>query len=1086
MARLFGFSIDDSNKKSPSALSPIPQNNEDGVDHYLTSGFFGSYVDIEGVYRTEFDLIKRYREMSLHPEVDSAIEDIVNEAIVSDTNDSPVQIELSNLNASDGLKKKIREEFKYILELLDFDKKAHEIYRNWYIDGRLYYHKVIDLKRPHDGIQELRYIDSMKMRYVRQEKKGKKDQLAPRTTNGLVGDQNPMNFKFPEIEEYFIYDPKSSYPVGGGVANMGTASPDRGVKIAKDAITYCTSGLVDRNKGTTLSYLNKAIKALNQLRMIEDSLVIYRLCLIGDTRVKTDTGYSYIKDLNVGDTVYAYDNRVDSLVKTQVTNKWMTGTKKTYTVKSKHHNITGTDTHPVLVYDSTTKEVKYIPIKDLEPKVHSLTYIKPESTNDVVLFSHEIGGSEFVTPEFARLFGFLMGSGSIENNIITFTKSNNEVENGYYSDLIKNYFDGNLGGEVLVNLGIKEGRIPNWVFSASDEIKKQIVLGLLDSMGHYQDFIDGFSCKISLSDKQLIEDIKEVWTSIGLCSGNISNNEECYELYLSEYELPKFEKIMSVEYHSEEEVYDIEVEHEKHNFVANGIVVHNSRAPERRIFYIDVGNLPKVKAEQYLRDVMMRYRNKLVYDACLSMDTKVPLLDGRTLALSEITEEFNKGERLWAYSCDPNTGKFQPGIISWAGVTRKNEKVVKLTLDNDKTITCTLDHKFPVWNKGTVEAKDLQIGDSMIPFYSKEKNNYTQIFENESSQWKFVHELVSEWKDENHILNEYNHKDNDKTIYHVDCNICNNVPENLMKCDIDNDREYTTQKELAVYKNHKIKNIEFLEETMDVGTLTIDKEELYHNYHTFALSAGIYTCNSTGEIRDDKKFMSMLEDFWLPRREGGRGTEIDTLPGGQNLGEITDINYFQSKLYKALNVPSSRIDGESGFNLGRSSEILRDELKFSKFVGRLRKRFSNMFSDMLKTQLILKNIITPEDWEQMNEHIQYDFLYDNHFAELKDSELMTDRLNMLSMAEPYIGKYYSQDYVRRNILRQTDQEIVEQDELIKKEIEQGIIPDPSIPVDPNTGMPLDTGNNIEGDMGKVPIEPQVSEKGIKPPKGGEI
>ncbi len=557
MARLFGFSIDDSEKISPTAVSPIPRNDEDGVDHYLTSGFFGSYVDIEGVYRTEFDLIKRYREMALHPEVDSAIEDIVNEAIVSDTNDSPIQIELSNLNASDGIKQKIREEFKYILELLDFNKKAHEIYRNWYIDGRLYYHKVIDLKKPQDGIQELRYIDSMKMRYVRQEKKTKKDQNQPR---GLVGDENPMNFRFPDIEEYFIYDPKSSYPIGANAANMGMASSDKGVKIAKDAITYCTSGLVDRNKGITLSYLNKAIKSLNQLRMIEDSLVIYRL----------------------------------------------------------------------------------------------------------------------------------------------------------------------------------------------------------------------------------------------------------------------------------------------------------SRAPERRIFYIDVGNLPKVKAEQYLRDVMMRYRNKLVYDA------------------------------------------------------------------------------------------------------------------------------------------------------------------------------------------------------------------------------------STGEIRDDKKFMSMLEDFWLPRREGGRGTEIDTLPGGQNLGEITDINYFQSKLYKSLNVPSSRIDGEGGFNLGRSSEILRDELKFSKFVGRLRKRFSNMFSDMLRTQLILKNIITPEDWDLMSEHIQYDFLYDNHFAELKESELMTDRLNMLSMAEPYIGKYYSQDYVRRTVLRQTDQEIVEQDEIIKKEIENGIIPDPNQPVDPNTGMPIDTGNNIQGEMGKVPIEPQANEKIVEPPKGGEI
>jgi hypothetical protein len=552
MAKLFGFSIDDKDLQSPGVVSPVPQNNEDGVDHYLTSGFFGSYVDIEGVYRTEFDMIKRYREMALHPEVDSAIEDIVNEAIVSDTNDSPIKIELSNLNASDGIKEKIREEFKYILELLDFDKKSHEIYRNWYIDGRLYYHKVIDLKKPQEGIQELRYIDAMKMRYVRQQKKKKDD-----NSNYVRGNvDNPMDYDFPEIEEYFIYNPKASYPVGA-MGGQPTSSPSRngGVKIAKDAIAYCTSGLVDRNKGTVLSYLHKAIKSLNQLRMIEDSLVIYRL----------------------------------------------------------------------------------------------------------------------------------------------------------------------------------------------------------------------------------------------------------------------------------------------------------SRAPERRIFYIDVGNLPKVKAEQYLRDVMMRYRNKLVYDA------------------------------------------------------------------------------------------------------------------------------------------------------------------------------------------------------------------------------------STGEIRDDKKFMSMLEDFWLPRREGGRGTEITTLPGGQNLGEITDIKYFQEKLYRSLNVPPTRIGGEGGFNLGRSSEILRDELKFTKFVGRLRKRFSNMFSDILRTQLILKNIITPDDWKIMREHIQYDFLYDNHFSELKEAELMTERLNMAATAEPYIGKYYSQNYVRRKILRQTDEEILEQDILIQQEIESGRIPDPNAPIDPNTGMPMQTGDNIEGESGQIPIEPSVDEKGVESP-----
>ena len=242
MAKLFGFSIEDNEKKSPGVVSPIPQSNEDGVDHYLTSGFFGSYVDIEGVYKTEYDLIKRYREMALHPECDGAIEDIVNEAIVSDLNDSPVQIDLDNLNAGDSLKKKIREEFKTILELLDFDKKSHEIYRNWYVDGRLYYHKVIDLKNPHDGIQELRYIDALKMRYVR-ESITKKDKNGGVQSND--GRENPMDSPFPNIKEYFVYNPKQQVAPYGGQPGKGSGG---GVKFAKDAITYCTSGLVDRNK----------------------------------------------------------------------------------------------------------------------------------------------------------------------------------------------------------------------------------------------------------------------------------------------------------------------------------------------------------------------------------------------------------------------------------------------------------------------------------------------------------------------------------------------------------------------------------------------------------------------------------------------------------------------------------------------------------------------------------------------------------------------------------------------------------------------------------------------------------------------
>ena len=508
MAKLFGFSIAgaDNNNLPQGAVSPVPQNDADKSDYYVSSGFYGQYVDIEGVFRNEYDLIKRYREMSLHPECDEAIEDVVNEAIVSDLSDSPVEIDLSNLSVGDNIKKTIRDEFKYIKDLLDFDSKSHEIFRNWYIDGRLYYHKVIDLENPRDGIQELRYIDALKVKYVRQMKKKDINQAT------LVTPKDKKLAITPELDEYFEYN-----PTGGANKNYTPTNGVQGsIKIAKDAVTYCTSGLVDRNKHITLSWLHKGIKALNQLRMIEDSLVIYRM----------------------------------------------------------------------------------------------------------------------------------------------------------------------------------------------------------------------------------------------------------------------------------------------------------SRAPERRIFYIDVGNLPKVKAEQYLREVMNRYRSKLVYDA------------------------------------------------------------------------------------------------------------------------------------------------------------------------------------------------------------------------------------NTGEVRDDKKFMSMLEDFWLPRREGGRGTEITTLPGGQNLGEITDINYFQKKLYKALGVPETRIGGEGGFNLGRSSEILRDELRFNKFVGRLRKRFSNMFLDMLKTQLLLKNVITTDDWAGMSEHIQFDYIYDNHFTELKNSELFQERMANLSQAEPYIGKYFSQDYLRREVLHQTDDEIVEQDKLIAAEIEAGLYVDP--------------------------------------------
>ena len=520
MSQLFGFQIN--RKEKGRGQSPVPPNADDGVN-VAAGGYFGTYVETDAQARNEYDLIKRYRDMSLHPECDSAIDDIVNEFVVSDSNDTCVNIDLTNLQVGASVKKRIREEFEYVKRLLNFDMRAHELIRNWYVDGRTYYHKVIDLKDPQKGITELRYIDPLKIRRVRQKIK-KVDQVDPLAIRGTA-----LEHEWGDYVDYYVYNPKG-YGRQSAMIGTGDFSSNQGIKIAFDAITYVHSGLQDMNKRMHLSFLHKGIKSLNQLRMIEDALVIYRL----------------------------------------------------------------------------------------------------------------------------------------------------------------------------------------------------------------------------------------------------------------------------------------------------------SRAPERRIFYIDVGNLPKVKAEQYLRDVMARYRNKLVYDA------------------------------------------------------------------------------------------------------------------------------------------------------------------------------------------------------------------------------------ATGEIRDDKKHMSMLEDFWLPRREGGRGTEITTLPGGQNLGELKDVEYFKKKLYNSLNLPPSRLtDDNKGFNLGKSTEVLRDELKFGKFIGRLRKRFSGIFHYTLKTQLILKGVIAPEDWDDMAEHIQYDYLHDNHFNELKELEMETQRIGLVTQMDAFVGKYYSVDYIRRTILGHKDEEIKEQDKLMSKEIDAGIVMDPA---DINTFDMMDRQN----------------------------
>ena len=480
---LFGFRVgkdDDATEKlAVQVPSFAPPPNLDGAMEVAPGGAYGTYVDLEGTAKNEAELVTRYREMSMYPECESAIDDVVNEAIISDERDDVISINLDKLEQPDSVKKRIEEEFKNVCKLLDLQNQAYEVFRRWYVDGRLFYHIMVDIKNPRKGIQELRYIDPRRIRKIRQ----------PIKRTPVVGQNSKLIA--PPYEEYYLFNP----------AGLSSGTLTQGVKISKDAISYTHSGLLDARNRMVVSHLHKAIKPLNQLRMLEDAVVIYRL----------------------------------------------------------------------------------------------------------------------------------------------------------------------------------------------------------------------------------------------------------------------------------------------------------ARAPERRIFYIDVGNLPKAKAEQYVRDMMVRHKNRLVYDA----------------------------------------------------------------------------------------------------------NN--------------------------------------------------------------------------------------------------------------------------GEVKDSRKFMTMLEDYWLPRREGGRGTEITTLPGGENLGQMEDVDYFRKKLYKSLSVPISRLEPEGQFSLGRNGEITRDEVKFAKFIERLRDRFSHLFDNLLEIQLLLTGVMTRDEWKEMKDSIKYDFQRDNYYAEIKEQDMLNNRLSVLGIVDAYVGKYYSVEWIRKNVLRQTEDEIKEMD-----------------------------------------------------------
>ncbi len=761
---LFGFTFKRREEKDPPK-SFTPEVKDDGAVVVAAGGTFGTFIDLDGTVRTEAELVSRYREMSIQPEIDKAINEVVNDSIVNEDGKDTVEIILDDLPVKDNLKKIITQEFKTILDLLDFKNDSYDIFKRWYVDGRCYYHVIINDKAPQEGIKELRYIDPRTIRKVREVSK----------TRDKNTDATIQRTK----QEYYIYNERGLNYGSKVFSNLGTT----GLKIQVDSIIQVVSGLMDANNKMVLSYLHPGIKPLNQLRSLEDASLIY----------------------------------------------------------------------------------------------------------------------------------------------------------------------------------------------------------------------------------------------------------------------------------------------------------HLSRAPERRIFYLDVGNLPKMKAEQYVRDMMVRYKNKLAYNAdtgeirddrkfmCYSLDTRIPLLDGRTLELQDLIEEYKQGKLNWVYSCDPVTGKFVPGPVSWAGITKKDARVVRVTFDNGKSVVCTPDHKFPVWGKGLIEAQYL-VGESIIPGYRRQEKlnssskEYEQMYQNETGTWEFTHRLVSRWKDENNIIGKLPNKISENLILNYIPKMSYNSPiqlkkklsnarkgkaassktwkvfkpdgqieivENLNKYARDNNLSASNMRNSSskgykaeVLKNHKAISVEWLDENIDVGCITVDLNETYHSHHTYLLDAGVYTKNT------------MLEDYWFPRREGGRATEVSILQGGTALPQLLQsVEYFQDRLYSSLQVPKSRLNPDTVYTLGRATEISRDELNFAKFIDRLRGKFSFLFLKALEKQLILKQVATPEDWDQIKKYIRFRFLRDNYYTELKEMEILGERLNRLTQVSMYAGRYYSNTWIRKNILRQTDEDILEMDEQIAQEMQ---------------------------------------------------
>lgn len=962
---IFGYEIskkkDKSSRPQPQVYTPVtPTNNGASVVYSSTSGnygaaagYYGYQFDLDGVVQSETQMINQYRTIACFPEVDGAIEAIVNEAVIVEQGRNPVELNLDALPKQyQPLRDTIREHFDHVLNILDFNDNCHDIFKRWYIDGRLYYYVMIDPKNPKKGILDLKYIDPRKIRkvieYQRENRNG---------VDVIVGQKS-----------YYIFN------------DSGLQSATLGVKLSTDSIINVRSGLIDANTGEVISHLFKGIKPANQLKMMEDALVIYRITRAPERRV------FYVDVGNLpGLKAEQYVNNVMNKFRNKVVYDAETGE-----VKNNRNYLS-------MCFTMDTK-VRLVDGRVLTLDEMSRLY----QTEDLEVYSCDPGTGH-------RTIGKVQWAGvtGYNRDVMTLTLSN-----GCNVTCTPDHrFVVQKGGFVEA----KDLSVGEQLLTLSDEC-------------------------CTVVSKQACEDRCDVGC--------------------------------------------LRVDNEYHTFALDAdVFVHNCED-----FFLPRREGGKATEIQTL-------------PGCLAMDTKVSLLDGRELSIHDIEHEMEQGKQLWTYSCHPETGKVVPGLITWAGVTQKSAKVMKLTLDNGETITCTPDHKFPIKDVGFVRADQLKVNDSLIPLYrrhaqidSNYKNTYEQYYDNESHEWYFTHRKVVEYVQG---LEEFADK---RVVHHVDLNRYNNDPSNLkqmgwqdfvraplkcaicdyygckdwkefvakltpttnnnfklhidgdiaklivdickqpvkhavsakrvapilnsyewvqermvelngnrwrgrfyadnvakMICDFYGFESWKQFKENYKYLNHRIVAIQWLDDPIEVGTLTIDIDEIYHNYHTFALSCGVFTKNS------------------------------------QNLSEIADIEYFQRKLYQSLNVPRQRLLNDNVMSIGNPNEVTREELAFAKFIQRIRNRFNILFKEALRIQLIATNTIRQNDWEKIRNCIYFEYQHDNYFEELKRIEVFNERMTQLQTADGFKGIYFSKEYIVRNILEMGQEEWEEIQQQMKQE-----------------------------------------------------